>query len=291
MDFQCVGYAEIDKWAIRTYERHFDHRNFGDVEAIEPAALPEFELLVAGFPCQPFSSAGGRLGFADGRGSVFFHIARILQYSRPRHFILENVKGLLSHGRGETFTAIIGILTGLGYCVEWQIIDSQDHGVPQSRERLFLVGHLGEVPVRPVFPFGINVGRKVDGDPKRSRYGDRLHRSAIEDTPAGEWFGVVRDRLQDGTMVWSTREICSTIDAHYGAGPGFLGNRTSVARVDGGVLRARRLTPLEVERVMGLPDNWTAGVSDHQRYRQCGNAVVPAVVTALMMELFHQGMV
>jgi DNA (cytosine-5)-methyltransferase 1 len=288
IDFECVGYAEIDKWAIKTYEQHFHHhRNFGDVTAIEPSALPEFELLVAGFPCQPFSSAGAGLGFADTRGTVFFDLARILQHTRPRHFVLENVKGLLGHGSGETFKTIIGVLTGLGYCVEWQLLDSQDYGVPQSRERIFLVGHLGGPPARPVFPLGVNVGRKVDSDPKRSRYGDRVFSPTVDDTPAGEYFGCVRDRLKDGSTIWSSRRIATTIDANYGSGPGFLGNRVSVARVDKGVLRARRLTPLETERCSGFPDNWTAGVSDTQRYRRIGNAVVPNVVNAVILDLYE----
>jgi DNA (cytosine-5)-methyltransferase 1 len=288
IDFECVGYSEIDKWALKTYERHFTHRALGDVTQIEPATLPEFDLLVAGFPCQPFSSAGERQGFADERGTLFFDVARILQHSRPRHFLLENVKGLLDHGSGETFTTILGVLTGLGYCVEWQCIDSQDHGVPQSRERVFFVGHLGGIPGRPVFPMGDNVGRKVDGDPKRSRYGDRVFDLPVEDTPPGELMGMVRAAGKH--KAWATRSIATTIDASYGAGPGYGGNRTQVGRIDGGVLRYRKLTPLEAERCQGLPDDWTAGVSNNQRYRGVGNSVVPSVVRGVIVELY-QGLV
>jgi DNA (cytosine-5)-methyltransferase 1 len=287
IDFECVGYAETDKWAVQTYERHFNHRALGDVTAIEPAALPAFELLVAGFPCQPFSTAGTGLGFDDERGTLFHDIARILQHSRPRHFVLENVKGLLGHGSGQTFKAIIGVLTRIGYCVEWAVLDSASYGAVQARERVFIVGHLGGIPERPVFPLGDNVGRKVDGDPTRSRYGDRVPGGPIEDTPAGEWFGCVRDRLKDGSVIWSSRQIATTIDAHYGSGPGYMGNRISVARVDDGVLRARRLTPFEVERVMGFEDNWTAGHSDTQRYRQMGNAVVPNCVRPVIVGLYQ----
>ena len=290
IDFECVGYAEIDKWAVQTYERNFNHRALGDVTAIEPAALPAFELLVAGFPCQPFSTAGAGLGFDDERGTLFHDIARILQHSRPSHFVLENVKGLLGHGSGETFKAIIGVLTRIGYCVEWAVLDSATYGAVQARERIFIVGHLGGIPERPVFPLGDNVGRKVDGDPKRSRYGDRVPGGPIEDTPPGEWFGCVRDRLKDGSDIWSSRRIATTIDANYGSGPGYMGNRISVARVDNGVLRARRLTPLETERVQGFPDDWTAGHSDTQRYRQMGNAVVPNCVRPVIVGLY-QGMV
>lgn len=286
IDFQCVGYSEIDKWAIKTYESHFDHRALGDVTQIEPATLPEFDLLVAGFPCQPFSAAGERQGFADERGTLFFDIARILQHSRPRHFLLENVKGLLGHGYGQTFATIIGILTSLGYCVEWQILDSQDYGVPQSRERVLIVGHLGGIPERPVFPLGANVGRKVDGDPKRSRYGDRIFNSVVEDTPAGELMGMVRTNARNQPS-WATRSVATTIDANYGAGPGYGGNRTQVGRVDGGVLRYRKLTPLEAERCSGFPDNWTAGLSHSQRYQRVGNAVVPNVVKSVTVELYQ----
>jgi DNA (cytosine-5)-methyltransferase 1 len=286
IDFQCAGYAEIDKWALKTYDRHFSHRAFGDVTTIEPATLPGFDLLVAGFPCQPFSSAGGRLGFADERGTLFFDVARILRHARPRHFILENVSGLLGHGSGETFKAIIGVLTRMGYCVEWQVLDSQDYGVPQSRERIFIVGHLGGIPGRLVFPMGDNVGRKVDGDEKRSRYGDRVFGGPVDDTPAGELIGLVRSKAP-GVHAWASRTICTTLDANYGSGPGYGGNRTHAGRVDNGVLRLRKLTPLEAERVMGFPDGWTAGHSNHQRYRQMGNAVVPPVVEAIALELYQ----
>jgi len=286
IDFRCVGYSEIDKWAIKTYDRHFSHRAFGDVTAIEPATLPDFDLLVAGFPCQPFSTAGDRLGFDDERGSLFFDVARILQHARPRHFLLENVAGLLGHGSGETFKAIIRVLTRMGYCCEWQVLDSQDHGVPQSRERIFIVGHLGGIPGRLVFPLGNNVGRIVDGDPTRSRYGDRVFSGTVEDSPAGELMGLVRSKAP-GVTAWATRTIATTIDANYGSGPGYGGNRTHVGRVDNGVLRLRKLTPVEAERCMAFPDNWTAGHSNTQRYRQMGNAVVPNVVEAIAMELYQ----
>jgi DNA (cytosine-5)-methyltransferase 1 len=284
LEFECVGYAEIDKWATRTYERHFNHRALGDVTQIEPATLPGIDLLVAGFPCQPFSTAGAGLGFDDARGTMFFHIARILRDTRPRHFILENVSGLLGHGYGETFSTIIRVLTELGYCVEWQVLDSQDYGVPQSRQRVFIVGHLGGVPERPIFPLGVNVGRKVDGDPKRSRYGDRVFSGPVPDTGK---FPCVRDRL-NGVDIWSSRAIATTIDANYGNGPGYMGNRVSIAEIRDGVLQGRRLTPLEVERVMGFPDDWTAGHSDTQRYRQMGNAVVPNCVSAVTLALYRQ---
>lgn len=149
----CVGYSEIDKYADATYQQHFGgHTNYGDATKINAGELPDFDLLVGGFPCQAFSVAGKRAGFNDTRGTLFFDIARICAEKRPRHMVLENVKGLLSHDSGKTFQTIIGVLTDLGYFVEWQVLNSKDFGVPQNRERVFIVGHLGDGSGRKVFP-------------------------------------------------------------------------------------------------------------------------------------------
>lgn len=158
----CVGYSEIDKYAIKVYERNFSgHRNYGNATAINAADLPDFDLLVGGFPCQAFSIAGKRAGFDDTRGTLFFDIARILKEKRPRHLVLENVKGLLSHDSGRTFTTIIGVLTDLGYSVEWQVLNSKNFGVPQNRERVYIVGHLGGECSRQVLPISGTNGKDI----------------------------------------------------------------------------------------------------------------------------------
>lgn len=151
----CIGYSEIDKYAIKVYERQFNgHHNYGDATAISPNDLPDFDLLVGGFPCQAFSVAGKRKGFDDTRGTLFFDIARILKDKRPGHLVLENVKGLLSHDGGKTFQTILTVLSDLGYRVEWQVLNSKDFGVPQNRERIYIVGHLGDGCGRQVLPLG-----------------------------------------------------------------------------------------------------------------------------------------
>ena len=140
-EFECVGYSEIDKYARSIYERHYpNHINYGDATRIDTNTLPDFDLLVGGFPCQAFSIAGKRRGFDDTRGTLFFEIARILKDKRPRYFLLENVKGLLYHNQGETFKTILEVLTDLGYNVQWEIYNSQYYGTPQRRERIFLKG-------------------------------------------------------------------------------------------------------------------------------------------------------
>ena len=141
--FECVGYSEIDKYAVSIYEKHYpNHTNYGDATRIDTKDLPDFSFLVGGFPCQAFSLAGKRKGFEDTRGTLFFEIARVLQEKRPRYFLLENVRGLLSHDKGKTFQVILGVLADLGYNVQWTVLNSKDYGVPQNRERIFIKGYL-----------------------------------------------------------------------------------------------------------------------------------------------------
>lgn len=150
----CVGYSEIDKYAVQIYRNHFpNHKNYGDITKINEKELPEFDLIVGGFPCQSFSIAGKRRGFEDTRGTLFFDIARIIKAKRPRLLLLENVKGLLSHDKGDTFRTIIATLDELGYDIQWQVLNSKNHGVPQNRERIIIVGHLRGTSRPKVFPF------------------------------------------------------------------------------------------------------------------------------------------
>ena len=141
-NFECIGYSEVDKYAESIYKKHFpDHIGWGDATKIRTDELPDFDLLVGGFPCQAFSIAGHRRGFDDTRGTLFFEIARILRDKRPKYFLLENVKGLLSHDKGKTFQTILEVLSNLGYYVKWEIFNSKNYGVPQNRERLFIEGY------------------------------------------------------------------------------------------------------------------------------------------------------
>lgn len=150
---ECIGYSEINKFACSVFEKHYEGvPNYGDATKINTAELPDFELIVGGFPCQAFSVAGKRGGFNDTRGTLFFDVARVIKDKRPRYLVLENVKGLLSHDDGKTFQTILGVLTDLGYNIEWQICNSKFFGVPQNRERVYIVGRLGGEPGPKVFP-------------------------------------------------------------------------------------------------------------------------------------------
>ena len=159
--FTCAGHCEIDQHADRSYRALFDTEGewfCDDIRKADPEELPDVELLCGGFPCQAFSIAGNRGGFADPRGTLFFEIARLTEAKRPAYLLLENVPGLLNHDGGRTFAAILHTLDGLGYFVEWQVLNSKDFGVPQSRKRVYLIGYLDKRCRGKIFPFTETAG-------------------------------------------------------------------------------------------------------------------------------------
>jgi DNA (cytosine-5)-methyltransferase 1 len=160
--YECAGHCEMDKHADAAYRAAYNVKEsevfYEDATKIDTKTMPDFDLLCAGFPCQSFSIAGKRAGFSDPRGTLFFEIARMAQARQPAYLLLENVPGLLSHDGGRTFAAILSVLCELGYCVEWQVLDSKDFGVPQSRRRVYIVGYLDKgcagkiLPIRDTNP-------------------------------------------------------------------------------------------------------------------------------------------
>lgn len=152
-DAECIGFSEIDKYAISIYQKHFpDHKLLGDITNVSTEEIENFDLLVGGFPCQAFSIAGKKLGFEDTRGTLFFEIVRILKDKKPKYFILENVKNLLSHEDGRTFSTVLEVLAEVGYDVEWCLPNSKFFGVPQNRERVFFIGSLRGERRWEIFP-------------------------------------------------------------------------------------------------------------------------------------------
>lgn len=153
---ECVGHCEIDKYAHMSYVAMHKPKEteayFGDIRTVDPWDIPECDIYCGGFPCQAFSIAGRRRGFEDTRGTLFFEVMRIARERKPRLIFLENVKGLLNHEGGDTFETIITTMAELGYGVEWQVLNSKHFGVPQNRERVFIVGHLGGIRGKQIFP-------------------------------------------------------------------------------------------------------------------------------------------
>ncbi|HBZ6456221.1 TPA: DNA (cytosine-5-)-methyltransferase [Listeria monocytogenes] len=187
---KCVGYVEIDKYARKSYEAIHDVKGEWTAHDITKVTDGEWQelrgtvdVICGGFPCQSFSIAGKRRGFEDARGTLFFDIARATKQIKPRILFLENVKGLLSHNKGQTFATILRTLHELGYDAEWQVCNSKNYGVPQNRERVFIIGHLRGESGRKIFPFGGNdakinskqpgqiiVGTTKNADAKGSNY-------------------------------------------------------------------------------------------------------------------------
>ena len=152
-DWECIGVSEIDKFSNELLKQKYPEvKNYGDATKIKPEELPDFDVLCGGFPCQSFSIAGKRGGFEDTRGTMFFEIARIVKRKQPRLLFLENVKGLLNHDGGNTFTKILQTIDELGYDAEWQVLNSKHFGVSQNRERVFIIGHIRGEPFEQVFP-------------------------------------------------------------------------------------------------------------------------------------------
>lgn len=279
----CIGFSEIDKYATQIYQKHFPtHHNYGNITNINADELPDFDLLVGGFPCQSFSIAGKRGGFEDTRGTLFFDIARILRAKQPRLFLLENVKGLLSHDSGKTFHTIIQTLDELGYDLQWQVLNSKNFGVPQNRERVFIVGHSRGTSRPEVFPItgqsnqNSTVGKSAETTVARTLTGgghtggnhSGMTILQVADYRNDEGLRIRKDFISPNlTNRRHSETDISTMP------PLLVGSRI------------RRLTPTECERLQGFPDGFTDGISDSQRYKCLGNAVTVNVIEAIIKKI------
>lgn len=242
--WECVYSNEYDKYANQIYKKHFGECDDRDIRTVDAQEIPDHDLLCAGFPCQAFSIAGKRQGFEDTRGTLFYEIARVAKQKQPRYLLLENVKGLLSHDKGQTFNTILRTLDELGYDIEWQVLNSKNHGVPQNRERVFIIGHLRD-----------GSRREILLEPR----GSELHMEEIT------------KEVSDAQRIYKPI-LARTLKALGGG----LGAKTGLYQMED--MRIRRLTPTECERLQGFPDGWTEGLSDTQRYKCLGNAVTVNVV-------------
>lgn len=253
----CVGHCEVDKFADRSYRAMHNVKESewyaNDITRVEPEELPDADCYCFGFPCQAFSIAGKRRGFEDTRGTLFFEVMRLARERKPRLLFAENVRGLLSHEGGQTFGVIVSTMDELGYDVEWQVLNSKHFGVPQNRERVFIVGHLRETSGRKVFPIGCE-----DGVPDKKRLETE---PSIPTLTATDYKGVSKRR---GGIVIPV-----------------------MFATDGMLIR--RLTPRECFRLQGFPDEYfdraAAVNSDSQLYTQAGNSVTVNVIYEIAKRL------
>jgi DNA (cytosine-5)-methyltransferase 1 len=269
----CVFASEIDRFAQQTYCANFNHNPHGDITKIDNNSIPEHDILLAGFPCQAFSVAGKRLGFEDVRGTMFFEIARILEHHKPRAFLLENVKGLISHNNGDTLNVILNTLQKLGYNVFYKILNAKDFGIPQNRQRIYLVGFLEYLSFS--FPKQHIVNAKLgdilesDVDPKYT-LSDRLWHShqnrKQKHIDNGNGFGY--------SIFNQDSQYTSTISARYYKD----GSEILIEQPN---CNPRKLTPREAARLQGFPDSFKIVCSDTQAYKQFGNSVSVPVIRNL----------
>lgn len=281
---QCVMTSEIDKHALDTYRTNFqDYEHFfaGDITQVPTEDIPNHDMLLGGFPCQPFSHAGHKKGFEDTRGTLFFDIARILEAKRPRAFLLENVRGLMWHDSGNTFKRILEIANQF-YHVSHKVLDAKDFGLPQTRKRVYLVGLDKEVFSKP-FDFdllaspvtALNVGDILESDVEESlTLSDRLwegHKTRKrKHLELGNGFGY--------RMVNASSLYTPTLSARYFKD----GSEILVEQIG---KNPRKLAPREGARLQGFPESFILNESKMQAFRQLGNAVPISVVRAIAEKL------
>ena len=278
---KCVLSSEWNKFAQKTYEIFHGDPPQGDVTKIDVATIPSFDVLLAGFPCQPFSHAGHKKGFSDTRGTLFFDIERIISSKKPKAFLLENVKGLKGHDKGRTLEVIMKHLKDLGYHCDYKILNAKDFGLPQNRERIYIVGfktkkafNAFSFPTPSCVPtkLGDILEKKVN---KKYTISDKLwqghQRRKKEHLEKGNGFGY--------SMFNHLSPYSSTISARYYKD----GSEILIEQKN---QNPRKLTPLEAGRLQGFPDELIkkaidCGVSDNQLYKQFGNSVAVNVIDAL----------
>ena len=309
--FTCVGHCECDSHAERSYRALFDTEGewyIEDARNADPDTMPDFDLLCGGFPCQAFSLAGRRQGFGDPRGTLFFELARLAEARKPRYLLFENVANLLYHDQGRTFATILGALDRLGYHVEWQVLNSKDFGVPQSRRRVYIVGFLDRRCAGKILPFttataapaanrlgkGFPVKETIRKGYKLAYPGDSI---SLAYMTTNRRHGRVGHGIAHTLTTSPNQGVLCFVDMNEQPDCTSLA-RCLTAKQNGGIRnhkreasgvlcgnRIRRLTPRECLRLQGWRDDRIdqilAVTSEAQAYKQAGNGVTVTVVEAI----------
>lgn len=283
---KCVFSSEWDKQSQITYQTNFGDLPHGDITKISENEIPDHDILFAGFPCQAFSISGKRKGFDDTRGTLFFDVARIIKARQPKMFLLENVKNFARHDNGNTLKVVLTKLTKLGYTVYYQVLRASDYGVPQARERIYIVGFKSkkyfEYPqpltddkvkvVADILEDGNEIDAKIiDREMIMSEYqevGDRRRPKQIGKFNKGG----------QGERVYSVKASGITLSAYGGGAAG----KTGAYKV-GDVVR--KLSPRECARLQGFPDDFRIPVPTNSALRQFGNSVSVPVVKLLIANM------
>lgn len=278
---KCVFTSEWDKFAQKTYHVNFGDIPNGDITKITNEEIPDFDVLLAGFPCQPFSQAGLKKGFSDTRGTLFFEIERIIKAKRPKAFLLENVKQLRGHDKGRTLKVILEHLDDLDYQVTYDVLRAADFGVPQNRERIYIVGFNRSY-------YGIDKEYKFsfpEPTHQKTRLGDILEENVDEKYTISQklYEGHIRRKAEHQkkgngfgfSLFNADSEYTNTISARY------YKDGSEILIDQGPDIPPRKLTPRECAGLQGFPDSFIIPVSDTQAYKQFGNSVAVPVIRAI----------
>lgn len=286
--YEVVWANDFDKYAVQTYQANFgDHIVLGDINKIEITDLPAFDMLIGGFPCQPFSMMGEERGFEDARGTLFFRIAEILKYKieqneKPRVVVLENVRSLKTHNKGKTFKTILSILENdLGYKVFYDILNTADYGIPQTRNRTYIVCFANEAAdfsFPEKLPLNSTLQDLLETDVDDKYFlSDKILPTILSDGTGGY-------KAKSEIDLKIARPLCATMAKMHRACQDNYVTQNS---------RVRRLTPRECARLQGFNDDFVIPVSDSQAYKQFGNAVTVnvsrAVAQAVRIQLEELG--
>lgn len=278
---KCVFSSEWDLSAQETYEQNYGEIPSGDITKIDERLIPTHDILCAGFPCQPFSISGKQMGFEDSRGTLFFDVARIVKEKRPSIVFMENVKNFESHDGGRTLAVVKATMEEIGYDFFYKVLDASDYGVPQKRERIYMVCFDRKIGVKNFdFPKPIKLLKhvediledenKVNDSKYKCKYEYIIEKKDEIYSNKPIRLGIVNKGGQ-GDRIYSKKGICITLSAQGGG----TFSKTGGYLIDG---RARRLTVRECARAMGFPDSFIPSKKEAQAYKQFGNSVVVDVL-------------
>lgn len=275
---KCVYTSEWDTNAQKTYAANFNETPDGDITKVDETTIPNFDVLLAGFPCQPFSTIGQREGFKHKtQGTLFYDVLRIIEHKRPSSFLLENVKGLVSHDAGKTLNIILESLSAIGYKVQYKVLDASDFGVPQYRKRIYIVGfdkQRFESEIQFYWPKPLNekigIGKFIESGIEDHSISKHLQKSYF-------------DKIDDGRPQIVTQEsnfpVKTLVSTYHKI------QRLTGTFVKDGPTGVRLLTANECKAIMGFPKEFKIPVSRTQMYRQMGNSVAVPVVKAVAKEI------
>jgi DNA (cytosine-5)-methyltransferase 1 len=270
---ECVFTSEIDEDSQKMYEANFGEKPVGDIKEVSAEDIPDHDILLGGFPCQAFSIIGQMRGFEDTRGTLFYDIERILKAKRPRAFLLENVKMLVGHNGGETFSIILEHLHALGYYVHWKVLNALNFGLPQKRERVIIVGFQEDYDF--VFPDGSDMPRKTLEDILEKDVPKKFY--ASEHIRRRRW---AAHTPKVTPSIWHENKA-----GHISSYPFSCALRAGASYNYLLVNGERRLTPREHLRLQGFPDDFKIVVSDGQLRKQAGNSVAVPVIESIAKRL------